>query len=131
LFFFSGLFFDFGAAFSPSSEPMSLNSSSWPPVRLVPDCSKSTSWFALIWICLCSRGVKTLAPPLGNDFSSSLNTLAFGATLSGLGFDFAGDGSAATSDFRRFADRSLDTPFSFFDGVFPSAFRFVAPILRI
>jgi hypothetical protein len=110
---------------------MSLNPSSSPPVRLVPvDCSNSTSWFALIWICLCSRGVKTLAPPLGNDFSSSLNTLGFGAALSGLGFDFAGDGSAATSDFRRFADRSLDALFSFFDGVFPSAFRFIAPILR-
>jgi hypothetical protein len=132
LLFFSCFFFDLAVAFSPSSEPISLKPSSSPPppVRLVPvDCSNKTSWFALMWICLCSRGVKTLAPPLGKDFSSSLNTLGLGAALSG--FDFAGDGSAATSDFRRFADRSLDAPFSFFDGVFPSAFRLIAPMLRI
>jgi hypothetical protein len=126
----TNVFFALGAAFSPSSEPMSLNPSSSPAVRLPPVCSKSTSWFALMWICLCSRGVKTLAPPLGKDFSSSLNTLGLGALLSDFGF--AGAGSAATSDFRRFADRSLGAPFSFLDGVFPwSAFRFIAPMLRV
>lgn len=105
---------------------MSLKPS--PPLRLTPACSNRTSWLALIWICLCSRGVKTLAPPLGKDFSSSLKTL-FGATLSD--FALAGDGSAASSDFRRFADRSLEGAFSFFKGVLPcSAFRFIAPIAR-
>jgi len=128
LFLSSGFFLDFAADLSSSSDPMSLNPSSPPLGRFSPDCSKRTSWFALIEICLCSSGVKTLAPPLGNDFSSSLKTLGLGAALSG--FDLAGDGCSA-SDFRRFADRSVDAPFAFFDGAAPcSAFRLIAPMMR-
>ena len=40
-------------------------------------CSNKTSCLALIWICLCSRGVRTLAPPLGNAGSSSLKLETF------------------------------------------------------
>ena len=60
-----------------------------------------------------------------------MKTLAFGAALSVFaGFDFAGD-SAAPSDLRgRFADRSLDAPFSLFAGALEaSAFLFTAPMV--
>src|ERR1700712_1393200 len=40
-------------------------------------CSNNTSRVASIWICLCSRGVKRLAPPLGNAASSSPSVVRF------------------------------------------------------
>lgn len=116
----------FGAALSASrsspSSPRPLSS----PGRFTPDCSNRTSWLAWMWICLCSRGVRTLAPPRGKDFSSSLKTLGLGAELAGVGL--AGEGSAGPSDLRgRLADRSVDGPFSFL----ASAFRFTAAIASV
>jgi hypothetical protein len=49
--------------------------------RFELDCSNKTSSVALIWTCLCSRGVKTLAPPRGKDFSSTRSKLLGAADL--------------------------------------------------